>query len=199
MRNLTCLYVQVDEIWGYVGKKQRNVTMDDNHDECGDTWTFIAIDADTKIVPSYLVGKRDLPTTKAFINDLTRRLDNRIYLTSDGLATYVAAVEEAFGSAIDYGRVVKTYEAGREGSSRYSPPKVTSEEKTVIMGRPELSKVSTSYIERQNLTMCMNMRRMTRLTNAFSKKMDNFKAAVSLHFAHYNRTDSQYPSRNPCN
>jgi len=146
----------------------------------------VALDAESKLIPSYLVGKRTANNTQAFIKDLSNRLDNRVQLTSDSLTLYVEAVESAFGANVDYGQVVKAYEAEPLGPGRYSPPKVIRADRIVISGSPAKPKISTSYIERQNLTMRMQMRRFTRLTNAFSKKLDNLKAAVALHFAHYN-------------
>ena len=186
MKNLKGENYQVDEIWCYVGKKQRHLKETDNVEELGDQWVFVALDADSKLIPSYLVGKRTAENAQAFVADLSNRLDNRIQLSSDALSAYVEAVESAFGAEVDYGQVVKTYEAEPIGPGRYSPPHVISAERTVIQGNPERSKISTSYIERQNLTMRMQMRRFTRLTNAFSKKLENLKAAVALHFAHYN-------------
>jgi len=185
MQNLQSENIQVDEIWCYVGKKQRHVKITDSMD-MGDQWIFVAIDADSKIIPSFLVGKRSVGSAVAFIEDLSRRLDNRVQISSDSLKAYVNAVELAFGSEVDYGQIVKTYEAEPVGAGRYSPPKVISAARTVIAGNPDVKKISTSYIERQNLTMRMQMRRLTRLTNAFSKKLENLKAAVALHFAHYN-------------
>ena len=186
MKDLPCKKVQVDEIWCYVGKKQRHLKPSDDPNECGDFWTWVAIDADSKIIPSYKVGKRDGEMAMIFINDLSSRLHNRIQLSSDMLKAYVEAVETAFGTDVDYGQIVKSYEAEAIGPGRYSPPKVISADRTVIMGKPNIKDISTSYIERQNLTMRMSMRRFTRLTNAFSKKVENLKAAVALHFAHYN-------------
>ncbi len=185
MKNLKCQTVQVDEIWCFVGKKQRHLKDTDDPD-FGDQWVFVALDAESKLIPSYLVGKRTIDNVYAFISDLSGRLDNRVQLSSDGLKAYVDAVEDTFGAGIDYGQVVKTYEAEPMGAGRYSPPHVVSAERTVILGNPKKSNISTSYVERQNLTMRMQMRRFTRLTNAFSKKLDNLKAAVALHFAHYN-------------
>lgn len=186
MRNLSCKNIEVDEIWSYVGKKQRHVSIDDNPNEVGDFYTFIALDSDTKLVPVYKVGKRDVYTAQVFISDLASRLDNRIQLSSDKLKAYVEAVEIGFGGDVDYGQIVKSYEAEPIGPGRYSPPKVVSTAKAYIVGNPNPNKICTSYIERQNLTVRMQVRRFTRLTNAFSKKLENMKAAVSLHFAHYN-------------
>jgi IS1 family transposase len=186
MRNLPCRRLQVDEIWTYVGKKQRFVTPVDDRSRVGDMWTFVALDADTKLVPSYRVGKRTAGNARAFIGDLSERVTNRVQLSSDALNTYVEAVERAFGADVDYGQIVKIYEAEPIGPGRYSPPDVVATQRTVIVGRPDQNHISTSFVERQNLTMRMNMRRFTRLTNAFSKKFENLQAAVALHFAHYN-------------
>jgi IS1 family transposase len=186
MRGLTCKRIQVDEIWAFVGKKQKQVMPGDNRRRVGDQWTFVAIDPQTKLVPTYLVGKRDLPTATVFIADLNKRLDNRIQLSSDALAAYIEAVEAAFGADVDYGQAVKFYDAEPAGAGRYSPPTVVRAERTAIVGAPDRKHISTSIIERQNLTMRMGMRRFTRLTNAFSKKVENHKAAVALHFAHDN-------------
>src|SRR4030042_4139399 len=186
MRNLPCKNIEVDEVWSFVGKTKRHVGIKDDPTLVGDFYTFVALDSETKLIPTYKVGKRDLVPAQAFISDLSSRLSNRIQLSSDKLKAYVEAVETVFGADIDYGQVVKTYEAEPIGPGRYSPPHVISAERTVIQGNPKRSKISTSYIERQNLTMRMQMRRFTRLTNAFSKKLENLKAAVALHFAHYN-------------
>lgn len=186
MRELPCRRVQVDEIWSYVGKKQRQVKEGDDRSRVGDQWTFVAIDAETKLVPSYLVGKRNAVCANIFMRDLSARLANRVQLSSDAMDAYADAVERAFGADVDYGQAVKFYEAEPMGAGRYSPPKVVGMDLSVIAGSPDAAHISTSYIERQNLTMRMSMRRFTRLTNGFSKKIENMKAAVSLHFAHYN-------------
>jgi IS1 family transposase len=184
MRDLPCSRVECDEIWGYVAKKQRHVKVDDSN-EVGDAWTFVAIDADTKLIPSYLVGKRDAATTHAFISDLSERMRNKVQIDTDGLGLYVEAIEQSFGVDVDYARVVKSYEAEATAPGRYSPARVAKMEKVAIIGNPDMSAASTSYVERQNLTMRMGIRRMTRLTNAFSKKLRNHRAATALHFAHY--------------
>lgn len=186
MRGLHCQRIEVDEIWCYVGKKQRHVMDRDNPAEVGDFYTWVAMDAQTKLVPSFRVGKRDSANAHAFISDLASRLENRIQLNSDALRIYIEAVEAGFGADVDYAQIVKAYEAEPIGPGRYSPPKVVSAEKIRIMGRPNMDLASTSYVERGNLTMRMSMRRFTRLTNAFSKKTENLKAAVNLHFAYYN-------------
>src|SRR6266850_3563425 len=186
MRELPCRRIEVDEIWAYVGKKQRHMTPLDDPRRVGDQYTFVALDPETKIVPAYRVGKRDLLNATAFITDLSERLANRVQLSSDALAAYVEATERAFGADIDYGQIVKFYEAEPVGRGRYSPPHVVGAERSVIVGSPDPAHISTSLIERQNLTMRMSMRRFTRLTNAFSKKVENLRAAVALHFAWYN-------------
>ena len=185
LRNLTCRRIQVDEVWGYVAKKQRHIREGEDRRQVGDFWTFVAIDADTKLVPSYRVGKRDWPTTKGFIADLASRLSNRVQLSSDSLKSYVEAVDRAFGIDVDYAQIVKFYEAEPIGPGRYSPPKVVGTAVELIVGTPDPAHVSTSHVERQNLTMRMAIRRLTRLTNAFSKK-PGLRAAVALHFAYYN-------------
>ncbi|MGB6655699.1 MAG: IS1 family transposase [Methylovirgula sp.] len=186
MRELSCRRIQVDEIWSYVGKKQSQVMPGEDRSRVGDQWTFVALDPDTKLVPAYRVGKRTRPHAVAFMQDLSERLANRVQLSSDALNTYVDAVEWAFGADVDYGQAVKFYEAEPIGPGRYSPPRVVDQQKTVIVGSPDQVHISTSLVERQNLTMRMSMRRFTRLTNAFSKKVENLQAAVALHFCHYN-------------
>lgn len=186
MRELPCRRIQVDEIWAYVGKKQAHLKEDDDRNRLGDQWTFVALDPDTKLIPSYHVGKRTGENAVAFMTDLSERLTDRIQLSSDALAAYVDAVERAFGADVDYGQEVKFYAPEPAGSGRYSPSKVTERQRIVIAGNPDQDHISTSLVERQNLTMRMSMRRFTRLTNAFSKKVENLRAAVSLHFAHYN-------------
>ena len=186
MRNLPCKRLQLDEIWCFVGKKQRHVTKEDDSATVGDAWTFCAIDADTKLIPAFRVGKRTAEVTDAFVDDLRSRLTNRVQISTDGMSAYVDAIEDSFGAAVDFAQIIKVYEADALGAGRYSPPKVVSTEVKVITGRPARGHISTSYVERQNLTMRMQMRRFTRLTNGFSKKWENLCAAVALHFAHYN-------------
>ncbi len=185
MRNLPCNRLEMDEIWGFVGKKDRNVRVGD--DGVGSVWTFCAIDAETKLVPAFKVGNRDIPTAKAFVQDVAERMAYRVQISTDGLNAYVAAMESAFGEFVDYGQIIKTY--GHEEVSdnrRYSAPKFVSCEKKIVVGNPDERLISTSYVERLNATTRLHMRRLTRLTLAFSKKRENFEAAVALHFAYYN-------------
>ena len=187
MRDLSCDHLQLDEIWGFIGKKQRNTEVDDSP-ELGDVWTFCAIDAKTKLVPSFKVGKRNQATADAFVSDLAPRLKNRVQLSSDGLMAYVGAVDAAFGNEVDYAQVIKTYvtDMAIHPERRYSAPEIVTTEKRVVMGDPDMEAANTSYVERLNGTTRLHMRRLTRLTYAFSKKLENFEAAVGLHFTYYN-------------
>lgn len=188
LRNLNCKRIQCDEIWAFVGMKEKNVP-DERKGEYGygDVYTWTGIDADTKLMVSFMVGKRDAEYAALFIDDLASRLSNRVQLTTDGHRPYLEAVENAFHGDIDYARLVKMYGGDiKEGHRRYSPSEFVSAEKKVEAGNPDVKHISTSYVERQNLTMRMSMRRFTRLTNAFSKKVENLEHAVALHFMYYN-------------
>jgi IS1 family transposase len=186
MRNLSCNRLEMDEIWGFVGKKERHV-MPTDAIGTGSVWTFCAIDAETKLVPAFKVGDRDAATADAFMQDVASRMRNRLQISTDGLNSYIDAIERAFGSDVDYGQIVKTYGGPDTGNNRrYSPAEFVSCEKKRIKGAPDHSLISTSYVERLNATTRHHMRRLTRLTLAFSKKLENFEAAVGLHFAYYN-------------
>ena len=185
--NLTCKRVQVDEAWAFCYAKQKNVaTAKAAPEGAGDIWTWVGLDADTKLVASYYVGGRDGDAAMTFINDLARRLSTRVQLTSDGLKSYLEAVEGAFGADVDYAMLVKLYGAAPEGQRRYSPAECTGAIKMPITGKPDPKHISTSYSERQNLNIRMGNRRMTRLTNAFSKKAENHAHMMSIYFMHYN-------------
>ena len=187
MRNLTCKRIQCDEIWSFCYAKQKNVPVKKQGQfGYGDVWTWTAIDAETKLVPTWFVGSRDAELAQQFIGDLAPRLDHRVQLTTDGLKVYVDAIEDAFGANIDYAMLVKLYGEDKTEEQRYSPPKCNGTKRRTVQDNPDGDHISTSYVERQNLTMRMGMRRFTRLTNAFSKKVENLAAAVSLHFMNYN-------------
>lgn len=186
VRGVKAKRVECDEIWSFVGAKAKNVPAERVADGWGDVWTWTAIEAETKLIVSWLVAGRDGGAACAFMEDVASRLAGRIQLTTDGHKVYLEAVEAAFGGAIDYAMLVKKYGAERPGEARYSPAVCTGCEKLPIVGAPDMEKVSTSYVERQNLTMRMGIRRFTRLTNGFSKKVENHGHAVALHFMHYN-------------
>ena len=187
MRDLPCKQLQFDEIWGFIGKKERHVRKDDSP-EMGDVWTFCAIDSDTKLVPSFKCGKRDLITANAFVSDVAGRLRNRVQISSDALRAYVDAIEMNFGADVDFAQIIKTYvtDDSHIPERRFSAPEIVITEKKAVTGFPDLRLASTSHIERLNGTTRLHMRRLTRLTYAFSKKLENFEAAVALHFAYYN-------------
>jgi IS1 family transposase len=187
MQNLPCTDIQLDEIWGFVGKKQRNLGPSDGP-SFGDAWTWVAVDRDSKAVPCFKVGKRTSADANTFVGDLAGRLKNRPQISTDGLKAYVDAVELAFGTNVDYGSIVKTYASVESVTPerRYSAPEVVSITKYIVMGDPDEAKISTSHVERLNATTRLHMKRLNRLTLAFSKKLENFEAAVGLHFASYN-------------
>ena len=186
--NLESNFIQVDEIWTYVGKKQKQLTREELHAEIlGDQYIFVAIDSETKLVSSFTIGKRNFDVAVSFLRDLRDRIRTRFQLSSDAFKPYFNAVDMIFGEDVDYGQVHKTYAEGEQkGSHRYSPACIVSVFAKSLIGNPIQKRISTSHIERQNLTMRMQMRRFTRLTNAFSKKLENLRAAVALHFFHYN-------------
>jgi IS1 family transposase len=187
LRNLTCKRIQCDECWSFCYAKQKNVPEDKkNVFGYGDVWTWVAMDADTKLVPSFMVGSRNSQTAKTFMDDLASRLANRVQLTTDGHRAYLEAVEGAFGNGIDYAMLIKMYGEDRVTEARYSPAECIGTREIEVTGRPNPKYISTSYIERQNLSMRMGMRRFTRLTNAFSKKVDNHFWAIALYYMHYN-------------
>jgi IS1 family transposase len=184
MLNLKCRYVETDEIWCFVRKKQKYVT--DGEREYGDQYVFIALDAETKLVVCYRVGKRTIRTTDFFMSELAARVATRFQLSSDAFTPYADAVDRVFGTEIDYAQIHKDYRETPEEQRRYSPGSIIRVTKRPIMGEPRPQHISTSYVERQNLTVRMQMRRFTRLTNGFSKKLRNLEAAVALHFFFYN-------------
>ncbi len=189
LRNLPCRRIQCDEIWSFCYAKAANVPEDKRGAfGFGDVWTWTALCADTKLVPTWLIGRRDGHTARRFIEDLAGRLAHRVQLTTDGHKVYLEAVEGAFGADVDYAMLMKLYggDSGREAEARYSPAQCLGTRTVCITGTPDPAHISTSFAERHNLTMRMSMRRFTRLTNAFSKKVDNLKAAVALHVMHYN-------------
>jgi IS1 family transposase len=187
-RNLKCQRLQVDEMWSFVGCKQKNVTPEMIADGrfVGDAWLWVAIDADTKLVPSWYIGHRDPQSARDFIEDLAGRLANRVQLTTDGLKLYLKAIDTAFAGEIDYAMLVKIYGTASDGEKRYSPAVCLGCQSHTVSGQPDPDHISTSYVERQNLSVGMTVRRFTRLTNAFSKKIENHAAAVALGYFAYN-------------
>ncbi|HEV8427562.1 MAG TPA: hypothetical protein VGQ41_06590 [Pyrinomonadaceae bacterium] len=190
MRNLDCNRIELDEIWGFIGKKVRHLREDDDP-TFGDVWTYCAIDAETKLVPSYKVAsKRNTPNTIEFIADLKSRMNNRIQISSDAMLSYADAIEFVYGRDVDYAQIVKTYGTDESKYStperKYSPSRITASEKVWIMGQPNPRYVSTSYVERLNASTRLHVKRLNRLTLAFSKKLENFEAAVALNFASHN-------------
>jgi len=186
-RNLPCRIIQVDEVWGFIGMKQKTARRLKAGPDYGDVWTWIALDSETKLVPSFAVGDRSQYMANTFIEDLASRLSHRVQLSSDALRAYGDAVERAFGAEVDYGSILKTFSHTDLGEQRrYSPPDVLNVTRKAVQGNPVVDLISTSHVEKQNHTLRMHCRRLTRLTNAFSKKLDNFKAAVALHYGYYN-------------
>lgn len=185
LKDLPCVRIQCDEIWSFCHAKQKNVSEEKRGQE-GDVWTWTALDADAKLVPSWLVGRRDAEDAYLFMQDLASRLARRVQLTTDGHRTYLNAVDDAFANQIDYAMLVQLYDPAPEGKKRYNPAQCVGMQQHEISGRPDPKHISTSYVERQNLTMRMSMGRFTRLTNGFSKKLANLKHAVALHYMHYN-------------
>jgi len=188
MRDLRCNFLQFDEVWGFIGKKQKHLLPEDDPTK-GDVWTFCAIDAETKLVPAFKVGKRDHATAHAFVSDVASRLENRPQISTDGLSVYADAIEDAFGMDVDYGMIIKNYgtdQGEHHQERRYSAPAITFVERREIAGHPDMDLVCTSHVERLNGITRLHMRRLTRLTHAFGKKLENFEAAVALHFAYYN-------------
>jgi IS1 family transposase len=187
MRGLACNRIEVDELWAFIGKKNRNTSSGDRAAGLGDAWTFLAIDPESKLIPAFRVGIRDMSNAVAFMQDLASRLQNRIQLSSDSMKAYELAVGASFGQNVDYGQIVKIYSSVPEvDQRRYSGPEVTSVRKTTLVGMPNVDDICTSYIERANLTARTHCKRLARLTLAFSKKFENFRAAIALHLAYYN-------------
>jgi IS1 family transposase len=198
LRDLRSDRIECDEIWSFCYTKAKNVSEELRDEEgLGDVWTWVALDPDSKLVATWLVGERGPEDCTAFLLDLASRLHYRVQLTTDGYKPYLQAVEQAFGSAIDYAMLVKTYRTDPNEDRKFSPPVVLSEELRIIQGDPDPSKAGTSYVERQNLTMRMGMRRFTRLTNGFSKKVANHAAAVALHFMYVNYARPHKSLANP--
>jgi IS1 family transposase len=187
VQNIKSKRVQCDEIWSFIYGKDKNLPENlRGKFGVGSIWTWVALDADSKLAISWLVGNRDAAYAHTFMQDIAARLSNRVQLTTDGLKAYLEAVEGAFGTAIDFAQLVKLYGPSIEGEHRYSPAQCTGAQKEKVAGSPKLKYISTSFVERQNLTMRMNMRRFTRLTNGFSKKVENHAHAIALHFMYYN-------------
>jgi len=187
MQDLGCRYLQFDELWGFIGKKERHVSVDDDPN-FGDVWTYCAIDAETKLVPAFKCGKRTLATTTEFVQDVANRMRNRVQISTDALRGYAESMERSFGADVDYGQIVKVYmhDDHQHPERKYSAPRFASAIRRPISGEPEMDSVSASYVERLNGTTRLHVKRLSRLTLAFSKKFENFRAAVALNFAYYN-------------
>jgi IS1 family transposase len=187
VRNLRVRRIQADEIWAFVYGKDKNLTLEQVQAGAGSVWTWTALDAETKLIVSYMLGDRGAATAQSFMRDVAGRIANRIQLTTDGHRVYAEAVEDAFGADIDYAMLVKIYGASNDNpESRYSPATCIGCRTGVLAGSPDPDYISTSFVERQNLSMRMGMRRFTRLTNGFSKKLENHGHMVALYFMHYN-------------
>lgn len=187
IRGLSCQAVEYDEVWTFVRKKERRLTKEERlRGDTGDFYLFVGLDPETKLVPSFAVGKRDSATTDAFVQDFRQRVSGRPQITTDGFRSYLDAVEQAFGGQVDYATLVKSYDADDPGPGRYSPPKVSGVEIAWVSGNPDRRRICTSYVERNNLTMRLFLKRLNRLTLAFSKKLESLKAAVAFWFWFYN-------------
>jgi IS1 family transposase len=187
LRNLDSRLIEVDEVWGFIGMKKKTAHWKNISGAVGDVWTWVALDAETKLVPAFAVGARSQYMANTFMEDLASRLSHRVQISSDALSQYEGAIERAFGAEVDYGSIIKTFsQSDVEEQRRYSPPEVISVNRVPIVGAPIVDLISTSYVEKQNHTLRMHCRRLSRLTNAFSKKFENFKAAVALHYGYYN-------------
>jgi IS1 family transposase len=187
LRNLDSKLIEVDEVWGFIGMKKKTAHRINATGAVGDVWTWVALDAETKLVPTFAVGARSQYMANCFMEDLASRLSHRVQISSDSLSQYTAAIERAFGAEVDYGSIIKTFShSDLAEQRRYSPPEVISVKRVPVTGAPVVDMISTSYVEKQNHTLRMHCRRLSRLTNAFSKKFENFKAAVALHYGYYN-------------